>query len=161
MTNLKKGGIHLKWITFLITFLLLFTLNTASAEEDELYLLVEKSKNDLLIIMNDLPLYTFPVATGKTLDKTPEGTFIIIRKVKKPWYIPKNIPGGDPANPIGTRWLGLNVPETDGYKYGIHGTNDPSSIGKHVSQGCIRMRNEDIEWLFRHIPLGTKVRINP
>ena len=161
MTNLKKGGLFLKWITFLITCLLLWTTTTAFAEEDQLFLLVEKSKNQLQIVMNDLPIYTFRVATGKTLDKTPEGTYKIIRKVKKPWYLPKNIPGGDPTNPIGTRWLGLNVSETDGYKYGIHGTNDPSSIGKHVSQGCIRMRNEDIEWLFRHIPLNTEVRIIP
>ena len=45
--------------------------------------------------------------------------------------------------------------------YGIHGTNDPSSIGKAVSHGCIRMNNKDVEELARIIPIGTPVSIRP
>jgi lipoprotein-anchoring transpeptidase ErfK/SrfK len=149
-----------------LIFILLFSFSiiiptTAKAVEDEVYLLVNKSQHKLSVILNDSVIYSFPIATGKTNEATPEGIYTIIRKVKNPWYIPKNIPGGDPTNPIGTRWIGLNVPKTNGYTYGIHGTNNPDSIGKNVSQGCIRMRNSDVEWLYRHIPLETKVEIRP
>lgn len=131
------------------------------AEEDNVHVVISKRNHQLTIHLNDVSIYTFKVATGKTAKMTPEGSFQIIRKVKNPWYLPKNIRGGDPSNPIGTRWLGLNVPGTDGYQYGIHGTNAPESIGKNISQGCIRMKNEDVEWLFRHLPLGTRVIIEP
>lgn len=149
----------MRWFVPCLVFLLVFFPISASFGEEGVYLFISKSRNELLVVLNDTPVFRFPVATGKSVGKTPEGTFEIIRKVKNPWYIPKNIPGADPKNPIGTRWIGLNVPGTDGYKYGIHGTNDPNSIGKHVSQGCIRMTNPNVEWLFRHIPLGTKVII--
>lgn len=123
------------------------------------YLEINKTKNILNVYLNGDIVYSFKIATGKTTAQTPEGTFKIITKVKDPWYLPKNIPGGDKRNPLGTRWLGLNVPNTGGYKYGIHGTNNPSSIGHHVSSGCIRMYNQDVEWLYRHIPLNTPVII--
>jgi lipoprotein-anchoring transpeptidase ErfK/SrfK len=142
----------------LLTLFVIFASN-AYANEEEVYLLIDKSENTLTVLLNDTPVFKFPVATGYTVALTPEGEFKIVTKVKNPWYLPKNIPGGDAKNPLGKRWLGLNVPGTDGYQYGIHGTNQPSSIGQRVSQGCIRMRNEDVEWLFRHIPLHTKVII--
>ncbi|GAB7388945.1 hypothetical protein BSNK01_27830 [Bacillaceae bacterium] len=127
--------------------------------EEGVYLKIDKRTNKLYVILNDVPVYSFPVATGKTKNLTPEGVFRIVAKVKNPWYLPKNIPGGDPQNPLGTRWLGLSVPNTGGYTYGIHGTNNPRSIGHRVSQGCIRMHNQHVEWLYRHIPLGTRVVI--
>lgn len=80
-------------------------------------------------------------------------------KAKNPYYIAKNIPGGSPKNPLGSRWMGFNARGTDGSKYGIHGTNQPSSIGKYISQGCIRMKKNDVEYLFDRIPIGTKVWI--
>ncbi|OEF99113.1 hypothetical protein BHF71_02285 [Vulcanibacillus modesticaldus] len=123
------------------------------------YLEINKTSNTLKVYLNGYVVYTFRIATGKNEELTPEGLFRIITKVKNPWYLPKNIPGGDKKNPLGTRWLGLNVPGTGGYKFGIHGTNNPYSIGHHVSQGCIRMHNKDVEWLYRHIPLQTPVLI--
>lgn len=127
--------------------------------EEGVYLHVDKRNNELTVILNDTPVYRFPVATGKTNDLTPEGIFRIVTKVKDPWYLPENIPGGSAKNPLGTRWIGLGVKGTNGYKYGIHGTNRPASIGHNVSSGCIRMYNKDVEWLYRHIPLGTRVFI--
>ncbi len=123
------------------------------------YLEIDKTNNILNIYLNGYITYSYPIATGINDYLTPEGNFLIITKVENPWYLPKNIPGGDIRNPLGTRWLGLNVPNTGGYKYGIHGTNNPTSIGHHISQGCIRMFNWDIEWLYRHIPIGTLVII--
>ena len=54
------------------------------------------------------------------------------------------------------RWLGLSIPSGN---YGIHGTNNPSSIGKAVSNGCIRMYNRDVTELSKTVPLGTPVKI--
>jgi len=70
-------------------------------------------------------------------------------------YLPRWV-GGGPGNPLGARALYLG--NTD---YRIHGTNDASTIGKHVSSGCIRMRNEDVIDLYNRVGLGTKVIVLP
>lgn len=70
-------------------------------------------------------------------------------------YLPRWI-GGGPGNPLGARAMYLG--HTD---YRIHGTNDPSSIGKHMSSGCIRLRNEDVEDLYSRVGVGTKVIVLP
>lgn len=163
-----------KNMLFIFVLFLFFTFPITAATEDKqtdqenltmpdeyegVYLEINKTQNTLKIYLNGYVVKRFPVATGKNNLLTPEGKFKIITKVKNPWYLPKNIQGGDKKNPLGTRWLGLNVPGTGGYKYGIHGTSNPYSIGHHVSLGCIRMHNKDIEWMYRHIPLGTPVII--
>jgi lipoprotein-anchoring transpeptidase ErfK/SrfK len=66
--------------------------------------------------------------------------------------IPGVIPGGDPRNPMGAAAMGL-----DHGNYGIHGTNDPASVGRFVSHGCIRMHNADIMDLYRRTPIGADV----
>lgn len=124
--------------------------------EEELYLAIHKKRHQLHVVMNGQVLYAFPVATGRG-DLTPEGEFRIVTKVHKPYYMRKKIAGGHPDNPLGTRWMGLSI--DGGYKYGIHGTNRPWSIGLSASSGCIRMRNKDVEYLYRHIPLKTRVLI--
>jgi lipoprotein-anchoring transpeptidase ErfK/SrfK len=65
------------------------------------------------------------------------------------------MPGG-PENPLGARALYLNANGVDTL-FRIHGTNDPKSIGKAMSSGCIRMLNEDVADLFDRVPVGTKV----
>ncbi|MBO8138104.1 MAG: L,D-transpeptidase family protein [Desulfotomaculum sp.] len=85
---------------------------------------------------------TYPIAVGKSTTPTPTGQYKIVTKILHP--------GGA----LGTRWMGLSIP--NGH-YGIHGTNKPSSIGKTVSNGCIRMYNEDIEELFPMVNIGTPV----
>lgn len=70
-------------------------------------------------------------------------------------YLPRWI-GGGPGNPLGARAMYLG--HTD---YRIHGTNDPTSIGKHMSSGCIRLRNEDVEDLYSRVNIGTKVIVLP
>ncbi|MFD1909349.1 L,D-transpeptidase family protein [Paenibacillus rhizoplanae] len=59
----------------------------------------------------------------------------------------------------GDRWLGLEVNDTYGTTYAIHGNNNESSIGKYVSAGCIRMHNDDIHWLYPKISKNTRVII--
>jgi len=70
-------------------------------------------------------------------------------------YLPRWV-GGGPGNPLGARALYLG--NTD---YRIHGTNDPSSIGKHVSSGCIRMLDADVIDLYSRVGIGTKVVVLP
>jgi lipoprotein-anchoring transpeptidase ErfK/SrfK len=66
-------------------------------------------------------------------------------------YLPRFMAGG-PGNPLGARAMYLGSSE-----YRIHGTNDPSTIGKYVSSGCIRLTNEDVADLFSRVDVGTKV----
>jgi lipoprotein-anchoring transpeptidase ErfK/SrfK len=70
-------------------------------------------------------------------------------------YLPRFMAGG-PGNPLGARAMYLGASE-----YRIHGTNDPSTIGKFVSSGCIRLTNEDVTDLFNRVNVGTKVVVLP
>jgi lipoprotein-anchoring transpeptidase ErfK/SrfK len=70
-------------------------------------------------------------------------------------YLPRFMAGG-PGNPLGARAMYLG-----GSEYRIHGTNDPSTIGKFVSSGCIRLTNEDVTDLFGRVDVGTKVVVLP
>ena len=70
-------------------------------------------------------------------------------------YLPRFMAGG-PGNPLGARAIYLGSSQ-----YRIHGTNDPSTIGKFVSSGCIRMTNEDVVDLFGRVDTGTKVVVLP
>lgn len=123
------------------------------------FIIVNKENNQLAYIDDGKVQHTFPVATGKTTTLTPEGLFNVTVKAKDPYYRKKNIPGGDPRNPLGSRWIGFDAKGTDGRIYGIHGTNQPSSIGKYISNGCIRMHNKHVEYLFDQVPVGTKVLV--
>lgn len=87
---------------------------------------------------------TYPVAVGKPSTPTPTGEWQIIQKTR------------NPGGAFGTRWMRLNIPWGG---YGIHGTNDPESIGTAASHGCIRMFNEDVNELYDIVPLGTPVKI--
>ena len=85
---------------------------------------------------------TYPIGIGKILTKSPIGDYMIVNKEP------------NPKGPYGDYWMGLSKEH-----YGIHGTDRPSSIGKKVSKGCIRMYNKDVVELANLVPLGTHVRI--
>lgn len=100
---------------------------------------------------------TYPVAVGKPSTPTPTGSYVIERKEVNPWWYPpkdrgKVVPSG-PSNPLGYRWMEFAP------MYGIHGTNTPWEIGGAVSNGCIRMREGDVEELYDQVPRGTLVHI--
>ncbi|WP_054711833.1 L,D-transpeptidase, partial [Bacillus sp. JCM 19041] len=105
---------------------------------------ISTSGHTLTLLRGQETVKTYPIAVGKMLTQTPTGEFIIINKAP------------NPGGPFGTMWMSLSKQH-----YGIHGTNDPSSIGKSVSHGCIRMHNADVEELASTIPIGTKVIITP
>lgn len=123
------------------------------------FLIVNKHSNQVAFIDDNRINIIDDVATGMTSELTPEGLFTVTVKAVNPYYRRKNINGGDPNNPLGTRWIGFDALGTDGRIYGLHGTNQPESIGKYVSQGCIRMKKETIEFIYEMIPLGTKILI--
>lgn len=123
------------------------------------FLIVNKRTNEVAFIQNHKVQNIITAATGKTDDLTPEGLFTVTVKAADPYYRKKDIKGGDPRNPLGTRWIGFDAENTDGRIYGIHGTNDPSSIGRYVSNGCIRLQNEAVESLYESVPLGTKILV--
>ena len=74
--------------------------------------------------------------------------------VRQP-YLPRFMAGGV-GNPLGARAMYLG-----GTLYQIHGTNDPSTIGKYVSSGCVRLLNEDVIDLYSRVSIGTKVIVLP
>ncbi|NIA21463.1 MAG: L,D-transpeptidase family protein [Anaerolineaceae bacterium] len=120
-----------------------------------------KSELLLEVWLRNLLVKTYPVAIGKE-DRTPAGRYSVGIKQVDPAFSPppsqkgimKPVVGGEPDNPLGSRWIGF------GNHLGIHGTNEPASIGKRVSLGCIRMRNADVERVYDFVvPQLSKVEI--
>ena len=104
----------------------------------------------------------YPVGIGPG-NATPQGTFVVDKKVMNPdWYYDgKRIPFGDPANILGTRWMGFSTTESGGLGagLGVHGTAFPESVPGRESKGCVRMHNMDVEELYDFMPQGGKVCI--
>lgn len=98
----------------------------------------------LTVYKNGRSIRSYPVVLGRPETQTPVGNWRIIDKQKN-W-----------GDGFGSRWLALNVPWGI---YGIHGTNRPEYIGTYASNGCIRMRNVDVEQLYDLVPKGTPVNI--
>ena len=98
----------------------------------------------------------YPIGPGTPYTPTPVGYYKIRSKDVNPsWTSPstgQTIPSG-PDCPIGYRWMQLQG------NYGIHGTNNPDSIGHYVSNGCVRMYEKDVEALFDLVKIGTPVEI--
>lgn len=109
----------------------------------------------LALVEDGRTLKLYPVAVGAPESPSPQGEFKIINRIQNPtFYKPGTVIEPGPDNPLGTRWIGLNLKG-----YGIHGTNIPSSIGKAASHGCIRMRQRDLEELFVLLREGDAVHI--
>ncbi|MDX1920446.1 MAG: L,D-transpeptidase [Candidatus Caenarcaniphilales bacterium] len=108
---------------------------------------------------------TYPIGVSKSKDfLTPTGVFQVLEMDDRPgWLHPYKkgvkIPPG-PGNPLGTRWIGFYKNSTLNQSYGIHGTNQPNSVGKFVSHGCIRMKIPDSEELYRVVHVGTPVVVH-
>ena len=100
-------------------------------------------------------LRIFPTAVGAPKSPSPACSFKIVDRIPDPtWYTKGRIVPPGKGNPLGTRWLGLSVKG-----YGIHGTNNPASVGHNASHGCIRMRNHDVEQLFEMVSVGDAVEL--
>jgi hypothetical protein len=146
------------FIAFMLLVSLVFFESPAEAAGGE-FIIINKSNNQLAYYKQSKLVRTFKVGTGRQPSYTPEGKFKIVNKIKNRPYYSGNIPGGDPRNPLGNRWLGLNARGTWGTTYAIHGNNNPNSIGGYVSGGCIRMYDEEVEWLYNQVSVNTPVII--
>ena len=121
----------------------------------------------LEIFEGDQMLFEFPITPGSTKLPAPKGTFKILGIATLPWFRHDegvlnhgvrtenyfNLPPG-PNNPVGILWMGLNKPGI-----GIHGTNNPETIGRAGSHGCIRTANWDAARLKDMVSPGTVVTI--
>jgi lipoprotein-anchoring transpeptidase ErfK/SrfK len=121
----------------------------------KLSILIDKSDNTLALNGDAELIKTYIVSTG-TDNSTPVGTFKITDKLENPtWYKAGAVKKpGDPENQLGTRWMGWDLKG-----YGIHGTTEPEKLGQQASAGCIRMKNEEVEELYRLVPPGTPVTV--
>ncbi|WP_411334927.1 L,D-transpeptidase family protein [Metabacillus indicus] len=105
-------------------------------------IMISIGRRQLTLLNRGQVMKVYPIAVGKILSRTPIGEFVIVNRQP------------NPGGPFGVLWLSLSK-----IHYGIHGTNDPSSIGKAVSRGCIRMQNKDVLDLGSLVPNGTRVSI--
>ena len=129
-------------------------------------LVVDAAKRHIYFVLLNGTAVRYGTAVGRQ-GASWHGTAIVGRKAKWPTWtptanmrkrdpkLPVSMKGG-PKNPLGARALYLFKDGKDTL-YRIHGTNDPSSIGKPASSGCIRMFNEHIFELFAEVPVGTRV----
>lgn len=118
--------------------------NEKKAPNGEVSIRILLDDKSLLLFSDGQVWKRYPIAVGKRATPSPIGEWHIV------W---KDVDWG---TGFGTRWMGLDVPWGT---FGIHGTNDPRSIGGAASHGCIRMQNRDVEELFEWVPIGTSVKI--
>ena len=123
-----------------------------------LKLAVHLRSHRLLLSSGRRVIRRFPIGVGRSVTPTPTGTYFITELLKQP----------DPAGPYGPFAFGLSAysgvlshfGRGGNGQIGIHGTDEPALVGTDVSHGCIRLRNRDIVWLTKRLPLGTPVIIN-
>jgi len=115
---------------------------------------VDISDKTLTVHAHGYYVCSFPVATGRD-SSTPTGEFQVLNKVENPtWYGPDAVvSANDPSNPLGEHWIDL------GNGYGIHGTINPDSIGQAVSNGCVRLRPDDVALVYDLLTNDSKVLI--
>jgi hypothetical protein len=121
---------------------------------------VSKTHHTVTLFRGGEMVRQYPCATGRE-GSTPEGEFTVNMKLVDPvWYWKgRAIPPG-PDNGLGSRFIGItNAEHPKGY--GLHGTNEPGSIGRDASHGCVRMLNADVEELYKEVKNGDAVVVGP
>ncbi len=133
----------------------------ARAPSKGFWITINRTNRILTLYKGRTVVKKYPVAIGRETHKTPQGKFYLYLKRTNPMWTgaghSKPVAGGSPENPLGKRWMGLSLGR--GNLYGIHGNNNPYSIGQRVSKGCIRMINSDVMSLYNMVPVGIPVWI--
>ena len=113
---------------------------------------ISKRAHTLQLLQEGKAVKVYEVAVGATESPTPTGAFNVSNKLVDPiWYSDKGrIPAGDPRNILGSRWIGFSG------RIGIHGTTkaDENTVGKDISNGCIRMHDADVRELYDYVVEG-------
>jgi lipoprotein-anchoring transpeptidase ErfK/SrfK len=131
-------------------------------------IIVKTSQRRLYYIVDSDTAIRYPVGVGRAGMAWSGTAYIDGKYIKPAWSppemirrenprIPEVIPSGTSANPMGAAAMTLS----GGGQYAIHGTNNPASIGRFVSHGCIRMYNSDVLDLYQRVGTGTKVVVLP
>lgn len=122
--------------------------------------IVDLSEYQVTVHAHGYYVTRFPCGIGQD-GSTPRGTFKVTDKVENPTYFGPDgvIDADDPSNPLGERWLAISDSTGRVQGYGLHGTIDPTSIGKSESRGCIRLHDADIENLYDLLVVGSEVII--
>ncbi len=135
------------------------------------YLLIRLADRTLQAFdANNQLLAHFPCSIAARVDKRPAGELQVVVVVPNPDYTfnPELFPESPearqlktklklqpgPNNPVGTAWIGLNLPG-----YGIHGTPKPEDVGRTESHGCFRLANWNAEYLLQLVSVGTPVKV--
>lgn len=149
---------QMKKLATLIGVMLLATAEALAAENQvkpARKIVVSLADRKLAVMEDGHVVKIFSTAVGAPVSPSPTGSYEIINRLADPtWYGHGKIVPPGKSSPIGTRWMGLSAKG-----YGIHGTNAPSSIGRNVSHGCIRLRNSDVEELFEMVSVGDTVEL--
>lgn len=126
-------------------------------------LVINIPSRTLWIYAGDRIVHYYPVGLGRPGFMTPLGKFAVIRKIIDPgWEHPYKAEGAvriapGENNPLGSRWIGFH--QYKGGEYGLHGTDNPGSVGRFSSHGCVRMKTPHIEALFELVDIGTPVEV--
>ncbi len=114
----------------------------------------------LYLYQGDMLVSSYPVAVGTDETPTPQGQFSISHMIVDPvWQSPwtGEVHEAGPNSALGLRWIQFAA--GDEGVFGFHGTPTVDSIGKAASNGCVRMRNEDVVALFNQVGVGTAVTV--
>lgn len=131
-------------------------------ENNLVHLVLNLGQRKVFVYKGDKLLASYPVAVGRPAFPTPTGEFEVFEMIvnpswQSPWTGEVESPGPDGS--LGLRWIGFT--KVEGGVIGFHGTPNVASIGRAVSHGCVRMRNEDVVKLYEQIKIGTIVRVVP
>jgi lipoprotein-anchoring transpeptidase ErfK/SrfK len=134
-------------------------VHTASLESStpvERRIVVSIPDRKLALVVDGRLAKVYRVAVGAPESPSPIGELRILSLIANPaYYYPGIVVPPGKSNPLGPRWIGLSEPG-----YGIHGTNQPRSVGHRASHGCIRMRNRDVVELFARVRVGDVVELH-
>jgi lipoprotein-anchoring transpeptidase ErfK/SrfK len=124
------------------------------------HIVLRLQERRLYLYRDDMLVSSYPVAVGTDETPTPQGQFAISQMVidpvwQSPWTGEVHDPG--PNSALGLRWIQFAA--SDEGVFGFHGTPTIDSIGKAASNGCVRMRNEDVVALFSQVSVGTAVTV--
>lgn len=131
---------------------------------DPVSTIVDIDSRWLFYLFGDEVACAFEVAVGAPGSDTTPGLYEAGDKQENPTWFPEGrqpVLFGDPENPLGTRWIAWTPVEGGGRGLGYHGTWHPETVGQAVSDGCIRLRNEDVELLYRILPKGSPISVRP
>ncbi len=117
-----------------------------------MHIIVDVSKKRLFLKEGEKVVFNFPIGIGRFGSPTPLGVFSIISKIDDPQATYVN------GEMYGAGCLNLSL-WADGRPYAIHGTNEPGSIGRAKSSGCIRLHDDDFKQLFEVAYIGMQVII--